>query len=288
MGILVAFFLIFGDIIFKAFLILLGVSLVGILWKQILSVVLFIVVIFICILTWGEIDMKLKEKYNMRRDKCFSDFWTAISMMEFFVVIICYMVPKMMETSPFIPVLVNLVIYGVISYLILSAKCRKLDKIKSKVNYKESPKMKDLVKKYSPREAWEFVNKQAVDYNQPRKKVSVKKQVPTKPVHSAPSMARKASPQRQDWWKHKELWEDYPEPDYSATYTYCKVAFEDLDRTFYYRTRNPNLKIGDKVIVPFGKDLNAKEGMIVSIKNYKGSEAPYPLEKTKHIIEKVK
>ena len=88
-------------------------------------------------------------------------------------------------------------------------------------------------------------------------------------------------------WKVKERWEDYPVPDYKAIHTYCEVAFDDSGRTFYYRTRNPALKVGDVVYVPVGYKYEKKIGTIVSMKDYVGKKAPFPLEKTKYIIGKV-
>lgn len=88
-------------------------------------------------------------------------------------------------------------------------------------------------------------------------------------------------------WKVKETWEDYPAPDYDAMHTYCQVAFDDSGKYFYYRTRNPELKVGDMVYVPVGYKYQKKVGKIISMKEYKGSKAPYPLERTKHIIGKV-
>ena len=88
-------------------------------------------------------------------------------------------------------------------------------------------------------------------------------------------------------WKLKERWEDYPAPDYNALHTYCQVAFDDSGKTFYFRTRNPELKDGDMVYVPVGYKYEKKIGKIVSMKDYKGYKAPYPLEKTKYIKGKV-
>lgn len=88
-------------------------------------------------------------------------------------------------------------------------------------------------------------------------------------------------------WKLKETWEDYPAPDYNAVHTYCAVAFDDSGRTYYYRTRNPELKVGDTVYVPFGCNAPRKIGVIVSMKDFEGYNAPFPLEKTRFIIGKV-
>ncbi len=88
-------------------------------------------------------------------------------------------------------------------------------------------------------------------------------------------------------WKLKETWEDYPAPDYKAIHTYCQVALIDSDKVLYYRTRNPNLKVGDLVYVPLGYRYEKRIGTILSMRDYVGYRAPYPPEKTKHIIGKV-
>lgn len=88
-------------------------------------------------------------------------------------------------------------------------------------------------------------------------------------------------------WRLKETWEDYPAPNYDDVHTYCRVAFDGERKTFYYRTRNPELKVGDNVYVPVGYKYQKKIGTIVSMKEYIGRKAPYPLEKTKFIIGKV-
>ena len=88
-------------------------------------------------------------------------------------------------------------------------------------------------------------------------------------------------------WKLQETWEDYPTPNYDAIHTYCSVSIEGFNRTFYYRTRNPNIVIGDKVYVPFGRQYNKVVGVVVDMQDFVGSEAPFPLSRTKHIIDKV-
>lgn len=45
--------------------------------------------------------------------------------------------------------------------------------------------------------------------------------------------------------------------------------------------------VGDMVYVPVGYKYERKADRIVSMENYKGKKAPYPLEKTKYIIGKV-
>ena len=88
-------------------------------------------------------------------------------------------------------------------------------------------------------------------------------------------------------WKLQETWEDYPTPNQGATHTYCSISVDGSDKTFYYRTRNPEIKVGDLVYVPVGRNYEKKLGQVVAMKNYKGSHAPYPLEYTKHILGKI-
>ena len=88
-------------------------------------------------------------------------------------------------------------------------------------------------------------------------------------------------------WKLKETWEDYPSPDYNAVHTYCSIAFDDSGKTFYYRTRTPELQVGDFVYVPVGARYEKRMGRIVRMQDYVGRRAPYPLERTKHVIGKV-
>ena len=88
-------------------------------------------------------------------------------------------------------------------------------------------------------------------------------------------------------WKVQETWEDYPSPDYNAVHTYCSIAYDDSGKTFYYRTRNPELQVGDFVYVPVGARYEKRMGRIVRMQDYMGRHAPYPLERTKHVIGKV-
>jgi hypothetical protein len=87
-------------------------------------------------------------------------------------------------------------------------------------------------------------------------------------------------------WRLKERHEDYPFPDYDDVHVYCQVILDGGDSTLYYRTRNPELKVGDRVYVPVGYKYEKKLGTIVSRKDYVGKDAPYPLEKTKFIAGK--
>lgn len=85
-------------------------------------------------------------------------------------------------------------------------------------------------------------------------------------------------------WRLKERWEDYPSVNYDKSHIYCQIAFDNSGKTFYYRTRNPKLRVRDFVYVPVGYDYSKKVGQIVTIKKYAGNKVPYPIEKTKYII----
>ncbi len=94
-------------------------------------------------------------------------------------------------------------------------------------------------------------------------------------------------PAGENAWRYTEQWEDYPLPDYDAIHTYCQVAFDDSGKIYYYRTRNPDLKVGDTVYVPFGKNAPRRIGVIIRMDDLVGHEVPFPLEKTKYIYGKV-
>ena len=91
---------------------------------------------------------------------------------------------------------------------------------------------------------------------------------------------------------HKNRWFERQKALYlteksKAVHTYCEVAFDDSGRTYYYRTRNPELRVGDTVYVPFGYKAPKRIGVIVSMENFEGHDVPFPLERTKHIIGKI-
>ena len=87
-------------------------------------------------------------------------------------------------------------------------------------------------------------------------------------------------------WKREELWEDYPFPDYDKRHTYCSIEMDADGKILYYRTRNPELKVGDKVYVPVGSAYEKKTGKIIRMEDVCGENIPYPLEKTRFVIGK--
>ncbi len=69
-------------------------------------------------------------------------------------------------------------------------------------------------------------------------------------------------------------------------YTYCGVLFPSALRPYSYLTKDETIKIGDTVIVPAGNNNEKAQGTVVSVGQYTRLAAPYPVEKTKEIIEK--
>lgn len=73
----------------------------------------------------------------------------------------------------------------------------------------------------------------------------------------------------------------------NGIYTYCSVLLPDFDKPLSYRTDDESIKLGDTVVVPFGKYNTEKEGKVVAIGQYTYIAVPYPPEKTKSIIRKL-
>lgn len=67
-------------------------------------------------------------------------------------------------------------------------------------------------------------------------------------------------------------------------YTYGVVTF-DGGKGYHYRISSDKIHIGDSVIVPVGKYDAWKIGTIVSIDTYGRFNVPYPLGKTKFILD---
>lgn len=68
---------------------------------------------------------------------------------------------------------------------------------------------------------------------------------------------------------------------------YLQVSVGDIDKTFYYRTDDESIEIGDYVIVPFGTSNAEQIACVDNIEYFQIDEVPFPLEKTKQVIEKV-
>ena len=79
---------------------------------------------------------------------------------------------------------------------------------------------------------------------------------------------------------------DYNSRNSEPKYIFCEVAFEHSYSRYTYIADSDDYKPGDLVFVPVGKDNEEKISQIKSVKYLSAEEAPYPIEKTKHIIRK--
>lgn len=67
---------------------------------------------------------------------------------------------------------------------------------------------------------------------------------------------------------------------------FCKVEFEDGGQTYTYLADTDEYEVNDLVVVPAGQDNRETVARIESIEYRKPEDAPFPLEKTKHILRK--
>ena len=71
-------------------------------------------------------------------------------------------------------------------------------------------------------------------------------------------------------------------------YIYLSCIFQPNGKTYYFRSKEDNLVVGDFVLVPSGMQENAETVVMISEVLYcKEEEVPYPLEKTKFILRKL-
>ena len=74
----------------------------------------------------------------------------------------------------------------------------------------------------------------------------------------------------------------------SGEYIYLSCIFQPNGKTYYFRSREDNVVVGDFVLVPSEKQKNAETVvMIAEVLYCKEEEVPYPLEKTKFILRKL-
>ena len=65
-----------------------------------------------------------------------------------------------------------------------------------------------------------------------------------------------------------------------------RVKFEKKGPTYTYLADTDDYKGGDKIIVPVGEENRETVATIVSIEYRQPEDAPFPLDKIKHIIRK--
>lgn len=71
-----------------------------------------------------------------------------------------------------------------------------------------------------------------------------------------------------------------------SDYIFCNVVFNDWGRTYCYLTDNAEIKEGDYVVVPAGKDNHETIVRVDSVEYLPPENAPYPMDRIKRIIRK--
>jgi very-short-patch-repair endonuclease len=66
----------------------------------------------------------------------------------------------------------------------------------------------------------------------------------------------------------------------------CGIEISGMGLYYSYISTDPTIKIGDRVIVPFGSKNKENIGTVMDIGYYAFNKTPYPIEKTKKIIKK--
>lgn len=69
-------------------------------------------------------------------------------------------------------------------------------------------------------------------------------------------------------------------------YIFCSVVFSENSKSYYYMTDDETIKIGDYVLVPVGETNEEKRVKVVNVEYFTSENAPYPVNRTKKIIEK--
>lgn len=69
-------------------------------------------------------------------------------------------------------------------------------------------------------------------------------------------------------------------------YVYCSVEFDEGYKSYYYIADEDNIRVGDRVIVPVGRDNHHSAAEVVKVEYFAEDDVPLPLGRTKHIIRK--
>ena len=69
-------------------------------------------------------------------------------------------------------------------------------------------------------------------------------------------------------------------------YIYCSLDFGSGKKTYYYRTEDDEIEEGDLVLVPVGPDNHEAVAFVDKVEYFYKEDVPFPLEKTKFILEK--
>ncbi len=74
--------------------------------------------------------------------------------------------------------------------------------------------------------------------------------------------------------------------DDGRSYRYCLVRFDGVSRAYSYLTEDDSIQPGDYVLAPLGQNDYERTGKVERVDLYTAANAPYPPERTKHIIGK--
>ena len=85
--------------------------------------------------------------------------------------------------------------------------------------------------------------------------------------------------------KLNNIYEEDEEDDDDIEYYFLTVTYYDSDKEYNYLAEDTSIKVGDKVIVE--RRIENTIATVVDTSFYNEWEAPYPVEETKYIIEKV-
>lgn len=72
----------------------------------------------------------------------------------------------------------------------------------------------------------------------------------------------------------------------ASDYIVCSVAFDDYGPTYYYLADDDRFAVGDRVLVPVGRNKRETVATIEEIEYFGEENLPFPLERLKHIVGK--
>lgn len=71
-----------------------------------------------------------------------------------------------------------------------------------------------------------------------------------------------------------------------SDYIYCSVVFSESSKEYYYLTDDESIGLGDRVLVPVGKDGHEATVQVIDIEYFAEEDVPLPIDKMKRIIRK--
>ena len=72
----------------------------------------------------------------------------------------------------------------------------------------------------------------------------------------------------------------------STDFIYCSVEFDDGYKSYYYIADEDNIRVGDRVIVPVGRENHHSVAKVIKVEYFAEADVPLPLDHTKHIIRR--